>query len=93
MTGTFPTDLNQFIQDELQTSGYADEDALLTAALEVFREVRQRHAELRGRVQESLARDCNSCNSNSGPSVCLQGLQLGAAPRGHPPVYGRLGNL
>ncbi|HQX53369.1 MAG TPA: hypothetical protein PLY87_29120 [Planctomycetaceae bacterium] len=28
---------------------------MLTAALEVFREVRQRHAELRGRVQESLA--------------------------------------
>ena len=28
---------------------------MLTAALEVFREVRQRHTELRGRVQESLA--------------------------------------
>ena len=55
MTRTFPTDLKQFIQDELQTGGYADEDAVLTAALEVFREVRQRHAELRGRVQESLA--------------------------------------
>ena len=55
MNRTFPTDLNQFIQDELQTGGYADEDAVLTAALEVFREVRQRHAELRGRVQESLA--------------------------------------
>jgi Arc/MetJ-type ribon-helix-helix transcriptional regulator len=55
MTRTFPTDLNQFIQDELQTGDYADEDAVLTAALEVFREVRQRHAELRGRVQESLA--------------------------------------
>ena len=55
MTRTFPTDLNQFIQDELQTGGYADEDAVLTAALEVFGEVRQRHAELRGRVQESLA--------------------------------------
>ncbi|MEZ6035538.1 MAG: hypothetical protein R3C17_20775 [Planctomycetaceae bacterium] len=55
MTRTFPTDLNQFIQDELQTGGYADEDAVLTAALEVFREVRHRHAELRDRVQESLA--------------------------------------
>ena len=55
MTRTFPTELNQFIQDELQTGGYADEDAVLTAALEVFREVRQRHAELRGRLQESLA--------------------------------------
>jgi Arc/MetJ-type ribon-helix-helix transcriptional regulator len=55
MTRTFPTELNQFIQDELQSGGYADEDAVLTAALEVFREVRQRHAELRGRVQESLA--------------------------------------
>ena len=54
MNRTFPTDLNQFIQDELQTGGYADEDAVLTAALEVFREVRQRHAELRGRVQDSL---------------------------------------
>ncbi len=55
MTRTFPTELNQFIQDELQTGAYADEDAVLTAALEVFREVRQRHTELRGRVQESLA--------------------------------------
>ncbi len=55
MTRTFPTDLNQFILDELQTGGYADEDAVLTAALEVFREVRQRHADLRARVQESLA--------------------------------------
>ena len=55
MTRTFPTELNQFIQDELQSGGYADEDAVLTAALEVFREVRQRHAQLRGRVQESLA--------------------------------------
>lgn len=55
MTRTFPTELNQFIQDELQTGNYADEDAVLTAALEVFREVRQRHTELRGRVQESLA--------------------------------------
>ena len=55
MTRTFPTDLNQFIQDELKTGNYADEDAVLTVALEVFREVRQRHAELRGRVQESLA--------------------------------------
>jgi len=55
MTRTFPTDLNQFIQDELQSGSYADEDAVLTAALEVFREVRQRHVELRGRVQASLA--------------------------------------
>ncbi len=55
MTRTFPTDLNQFIQDELQSGSYADEDAVLTAALEVFREVSQRHSELRGRVQESLA--------------------------------------
>ena len=54
MTRTFPTDLNQFIQDELQTGGYADEDAVLAAALEVFREVRQRHAGLHSRVQESL---------------------------------------
>ena len=55
MTRTFPTDLNPFIQDELQSGSNADEDAVLTAALEVFREVRQRHSELRGRVQESLA--------------------------------------
>jgi Arc/MetJ-type ribon-helix-helix transcriptional regulator len=55
MPRTFPADLNQFIQDELETGDYANEDALLTAALEVFREVRQRHAELRSRVQESVA--------------------------------------
>ncbi len=55
MTRTFTAELNQFIQDELETGGYANEDAVLTAALEVFREVRQRHAELRARVSESLA--------------------------------------
>ena len=55
MPRTFPADLNQFIQDELETGDYANEDALLKAALEVFREVRQRHAELRSRVQGSLA--------------------------------------
>ena len=54
MTRTFTVELNQFIQDELQTGGYANEDAVLTAALEVFREVRQRHTELRERVHESL---------------------------------------
>ena len=54
MTKTFPTDLRQFIQEELQTGSYADEDAVLTAALEVFREVRQRHTLLRARVQQSL---------------------------------------
>lgn len=54
MPKTFPTDLRQFIQEELQTGSYADEDAVLTAALEVFREVRQRHTLLRARVQQSL---------------------------------------
>lgn len=55
MPKTFPTDLRQFIQEELQTGNYADEDEVLTAALEVFREVRQRHTLLRARVQQSLA--------------------------------------
>lgn len=54
MTRTFPADLNQFIQNELQTGGYADENAVLMAAHEVFREVRDRHAELRRQVQDSL---------------------------------------
>ena len=55
MTKTFTAELNKFIQDELQTGGYANEDAVLSAALEIFREIRQRHAELRCRVHESLA--------------------------------------
>jgi hypothetical protein len=37
----FTAELNQFIQDERQTGGYPDENAVLTAVLEVFREDRQ----------------------------------------------------
>ena len=70
MTRTFTAELNQFIQDELQTGGYANEDAVLTAALEVFREVRQRHAELRERVQESLTQ------SHAGETSLLDMNQL-----------------
>ena len=70
MTRTFTAELNQFIQDELQTGGYANEDAVLTAALEVFREVRQRHAELRERVHESLTQ------SDAGETSLLDMNQL-----------------
>lgn len=70
MTRTFTAELNQFIQDELQTGGYANEEAVLTAALEVFREVRQRHAELRERVRESLAQ------SHAGETSLLDMNQL-----------------
>ena len=70
MTKTFTAELNQFIQDELQTGGYANEDAVLTAALEVFREIRQRHAELRERVHESLSQ------SHAGETSLLDMNQL-----------------
>jgi Arc/MetJ-type ribon-helix-helix transcriptional regulator len=70
MTRTFTAELNQFIQDELETGDFANEDAVLTAALEVFREVRQRHTELRERVQESLTQ------SHAGETSLLDMNQL-----------------
>jgi Arc/MetJ-type ribon-helix-helix transcriptional regulator len=70
MTRAFTAELNQFIQDELQTGGYTNEDAVLSAALEFFREVRQRHAELRERVHESLTQ------SHAGETSLLDMNQL-----------------
>lgn len=56
MANTFPPDIVRFIQDEIESGQFADETELLTAALEVYREVKQRHGELREQVQRSLSR-------------------------------------
>lgn len=54
MASTFPPEIEQFVQDELASGHFSDEQALLTAALEVYREVKGKHVELRDRVQQSI---------------------------------------
>lgn len=54
MSSTFPPEIEQFVQQELASGQYPNEQALLTAALEVYRELKQRHHDLRGRIQLSL---------------------------------------
>ena len=55
MASTYPPEIEQFVQEELASGQFTDENALLTAALEVYREVKEKHAELRDRVQESVS--------------------------------------
>ncbi|MCA9048392.1 MAG: hypothetical protein KDA89_06670 [Planctomycetaceae bacterium] len=53
MPTTFPPEIAKFVEDQLKTGQFVDENALLTAALEDFREIKDRHNELRERIQLS----------------------------------------
>ena len=55
MSATFPPEIAQFVEDQLKTGRFVDENSLLTAALEVFREVHQRQAAIQNRIQTSRA--------------------------------------
>ena len=54
MPMTYPPELEQFVQQELANGRYQSEDELVIAALSVFREMKQRHDELRRDVQRSI---------------------------------------
>ncbi len=54
MTTTYSPEIKKFIEEELATGAYEDESALIAEALGVFRELKQRHAELRQQIQQSL---------------------------------------
>ena len=55
MAKTYPPELEQFVQQELANGRYQSEDELVIDALTVFREMKQRHEELRRDVQQAIA--------------------------------------
>jgi Arc/MetJ-type ribon-helix-helix transcriptional regulator len=55
MSVSIPTYLQPFVERELATGAFADEADLVTKALELLREMKTRHEQLRGDVQRSLA--------------------------------------
>lgn len=54
MSTAYPPEILKFIEEEMAAGHYEDETALITEALEVFRELKQRHAELSQQIQQSL---------------------------------------
>ncbi len=55
MSTGYPPEILKFIEEEMASGHYEDESALVTEALEVFRELKQRQAELKQQIQQSLA--------------------------------------
>ena len=55
MSTGYPPEILKFIEEEMASGHYEDENALVTEALEVFRELKQRHVELKQQIQQSLA--------------------------------------
>ncbi|MEQ9065412.1 MAG: type II toxin-antitoxin system ParD family antitoxin [Gimesia chilikensis] len=55
MSTGYPPEILKFIEEEMASGHYEDESALITEALEVFRELKQRQAELKQQIQQSLA--------------------------------------
>lgn len=55
MSTAYPPEILKFIEEEMAAGHYEDENALVTEALEVFRELKQRHADLSQQIQQSLA--------------------------------------
>jgi len=54
MEHIYPPEIEELVKQELRTGEYADEAALLTNALEVYRELTLRHEELRTKIQNSI---------------------------------------
>ena len=54
MPTTYSPEIKEFIAEEMATGSYEDESALMAEALGVFRELKQRHTELRQQIQLSL---------------------------------------
>ena len=51
MVGVIPSDLEQFVQQQLATGEYRSQDEVVVAGLQVLREVKRRQAEFRQDVQ------------------------------------------
>jgi len=57
MPTAYPPEIIKFIENEMAAGHYEDEHSLVTEALEVFRELKQRHADLKQQIQQSLAEE------------------------------------
>lgn len=55
MPKTYPPELEQFIEQELQSGKYKTEDELLVTALTAFRDMKQRHEKLRRDAYQAIA--------------------------------------
>ena len=55
MTVAIPTNLEPFVQKEIATGAVGSEQELVTRALELYCEMRQRHGGLKAEVDRSLA--------------------------------------
>jgi Arc/MetJ-type ribon-helix-helix transcriptional regulator len=53
-TVDIPSDLDSFIRREVALGAAGSEEELLIRALELYREMRQRHEELKARITQSL---------------------------------------
>ena len=51
---TIPADLQPFVEAEMSTGRFENEGQLVTKSLELYRELKQRHDQLRAQVQQSL---------------------------------------
>ena len=54
MSIAYPPELEQFVQQELASGACRSEDELVINALQVYRELKLRHDQLRQRVAKSL---------------------------------------
>jgi Arc/MetJ-type ribon-helix-helix transcriptional regulator len=54
MSVDIPSTLQGFVNDELSAGTFANESELVTTALNTYREMKQRHRDLKARVAESL---------------------------------------
>ena len=52
---TYSPDLQQFVQDQLATGEFRDEEDLMQQALTVYRELRTRHDTLRADIESAIA--------------------------------------
>jgi antitoxin ParD1/3/4 len=52
---TYPPELEDFVQDELASGRHASEGELMLHALQVYRELKVRHDELRAAVEVAIA--------------------------------------
>ena len=54
MKHTYPPDIEQFVQETLQTGEYASEDDVVFAAVRALREIKLKHQSLRNDVQFAI---------------------------------------
>jgi antitoxin ParD1/3/4 len=54
MTDAIPSDLEQFVQQQVAAGEYHSQDEVVVAGLQVLREVKRRQAEFREQVQVGL---------------------------------------